>query len=53
MKPKKLNEQLEQKQNHRKGDHMEGYQWGGGGGRMGEKVQGIRNVVSSKQTEGD
>ena len=23
---------------------MEGYQWGGGGGRMGEKVQGIRNI---------
>ena len=24
--------------------HMEGYQWGGGGGRMREKVQGIRNI---------
>ena len=23
---------------------MEGYQWGGGGGRMGEKVQGIRSI---------
>ena len=23
---------------------MEGYQWGGGGWRMGEKVQGIRSI---------
>ena len=23
---------------------MEGYQWGGGQGKMGEKVQGIRSV---------
>ena len=23
---------------------MEGYQWGGGRGRMGEKVQGIRSI---------
>ena len=23
---------------------MEGYQWGVGGGRMGEKVQGIRSI---------
>ena len=44
----KLSKQLEQEQNHRHGDHMEDYQWTGGGGRMGEKVQGIRNVVSSK-----
>ena len=26
------------------GDHMEGYQQGGGVGRMGEKVQGIRSI---------
>ena len=25
----KLRKQLEQEQNHRNGDHMEGYQWGG------------------------
>ena len=37
----KLSKQLEQDQNHRNGDHMEGYQWGGGGRRMGEKLQGI------------
>ena len=23
---------------------MEGYEWGGGVGRMGEKVQGIRSI---------
>ena len=27
---KKLSKQLEQEQNHRNGDHMEGYQWGSG-----------------------
>ena len=37
-----LSKQLEQEQNHRKGGHMEGYQWGDGEWRMGEKVQGIR-----------
>ena len=31
-----LSKQLEQEQNHRKGDHMEGYQHGRGRG-MGEK----------------
>ena len=40
----KLSKQLEQKQNHRNGDHMEGYQQQGGGGRVGEKVQRIRNI---------
>ena len=41
-----LSKQLEQEQNHRNGDHMEGYQQGGGEGRMGEKVQGIRSINS-------
>ena len=49
----KLSEQLEQKQNHRNGDHMESYQWGGGGGRMGEKVQGIRSINGRYKIEGD
>ena len=40
----KLSKQLEQEQNHRNGDHMEGYQHKGGGGRMWEKVQGIRSI---------
>ena len=33
-----LRKQLEQEQNHRNGDHMEGYQQGSGTGRDGEKV---------------
>ena len=32
-----LSKQLEQEQNHRNGDHMEGSHWGGEGGRMGVK----------------
>ena len=39
---KKLSKQLEQEQNHRNGDHMEGYQWRGR--RMGEILQGIRSI---------
>ena len=35
----KLSKQLEQEQNHRNGDHMEGYWWRGEVGRMGGKVQ--------------
>ena len=37
----KLSKQLEQEQNHRNGDHVEGYQWGSGRGREEEKVQRI------------
>ena len=43
-KPKKKQKrsiQLEQEKIHRNRDHMEGHQWVGAGGRMGEKVQGI------------
>ena len=39
-----LSKQLQQEQIHRNGDHMEGHQCGGVGGRMGEKVQGIRSI---------
>ena len=35
---KTLSKQLEWEQNHRYGDHMEGYQLEGGRGRMGERV---------------
>ena len=35
----KISKQLEQEQNHRNGDHREGYQQGAGGERMTEKVQ--------------
>ena len=38
----KLSKQLEQEQNHRNGDHMDGYQWGGV--MIQEKVQGIRST---------
>ena len=40
----KLKKQLEQEQIHRNKDHLEGYQWGQGWWRMGEKVQGIRSI---------
>ena len=35
----KLSKQLGQEQNHRNGDHMEGYQWGEGGRRMEERYR--------------
>ena len=40
----KLRKQLEEEQNHRNGDHMEGYQWGGRDGRMVGKVQRISSI---------
>ena len=40
----KLSKQVEQGQNHRNGDHMEGYQQGSGRGREGEKVQRINSI---------
>ena len=39
-----LSKQLQQEQNHRNGDHMEGYQQGSGRGREGEKVQRISSI---------
>ena len=50
--PTKLSKQQEQEQNHRNGDHMEGYQWGRGGRRMGEKVQGIRRINGRHKMDG-
>ena len=41
----KLSQQLEQKQNQRNGDHMEGFQWGGAEEEWEEKVQGIRSII--------
>ena len=38
----KVSKHLEQEQNHRNGDHVEGYKWGSGRGREEEKVQRIR-----------
>ena len=40
-----LSKQLEQEEIQRNRDHMEGYQWGGGGTRMVEKAQGIRSIT--------
>ena len=40
----KLSKQAEQEQNHRNGDHTEGYQQGNGRGREEEKVQGISSI---------
>ena len=40
-----LSKQLEQEQNHRNGDHMEGYQSGIGRGREGGKVQRINSCL--------
>ena len=42
-KKQKLSKQLEQEQNHRNGDLMEGYQQGKGE-YGGEKVKGIRSI---------
>ena len=47
----KLSKQLEQEQNHRHGDHMEGYQLGGGRGRMWGKVQGLRSIIGRYKIE--
>ena len=38
-KNKKLSKQLEQEQNQINGDHMEGYQWGGGEKEWGERYR--------------
>ena len=40
----KPSKQADQEQNHRNGDHLEGYQLGGGRGKMGEKVQGVKST---------
>ena len=45
----KLSKQLEQEQNHRNRDHMEGYQWGREGGRMGGK--GTWNKKHNRQAQ--
>ena len=38
-KKKKLGKQLQEEQIHRNRDHMGGYQWGEGWGRMGERYR--------------
>ena len=44
-KKNKRSKELEHEQNHKNEDHMEDYQWEGGGGRMWENVQGIRSII--------
>ena len=50
-KKQKLSKQLEEEQNHRNGDHMEGNQWGVGGGEWGKKIQGIRSRICRHKIE--
>ena len=47
----KLSKQLEQEQNHRQGDRLQGYQWGGRRGRMGKRYRNIEAywVVQNRQ----
>ena len=49
----KLSKQLEQEQNHRNGDHMEGFQWGAGGEEWGWKLQGIRSIIGRHKIDGE
>ena len=43
-KTKNKSKQLEQEQNHRNGDHMEGYKQGNGRGREGGRVLRISSI---------
>ena len=47
----KLSKQVEQEQNHRNIDHMEGYQRVSGRGREREKVQGIRSIIGKRKRD--
>ena len=47
----KLSKHVEQEQNHRNGDHMEGYPQGGGAGRMREEAQGIRSIIDKHKID--
>ena len=49
----KLSKQLEQEQNHRNKDHLEGYQQEEGGGKMGQMVQGISSINSRYKIDGE
>ena len=44
-KQKQIKQTPEEDHNPRNEDHMEGYQLGGGKGRMGEKVQGLQSII--------
>ena len=48
-----MSKQLEQKQNHRNGDHMGGAQQGGCEGKMGQKAEGIISLNGGYKIDGD
>ena len=50
-KQNKLSKQPEQVQNHKYGDHLQGYQLSGERGRLGEMVQGLRSIIGRYKTE--
>ena len=45
----KLSIQPEQEQNQRYGYKLEGYQWRGGRGRVGEKIQELRSKIGRQK----
>ena len=47
----KLSNLLEQEQNHRNGDHMEGYQCRGEGGEWEKKVQGVSSITGRQKMD--
>ena len=54
----KLSKQLEEEENHRNGDHRDGYQWGGGGwwegtGNKKHKVQNRQGEVKNSTGNGE
>ena len=51
LKKYKLSKQPEQEQNHRYGDHLEGYRLGEGRGRVREKVQGLRSIIGRSKID--
>ena len=50
---KKVSKQVEQEQNHRNGDHMEGYQWGVGGGERGKGTENKQHKWQVENREGE
>ena len=48
-----VSKQPEQEQNQRNGDHMEGFQSGGGREEYGGKVQGRRSIISRHKIDGE
>ena len=49
----KLSKQLEQEQNHRNGDHIEGYQQGSGRRREGEQVENKQHKWQVENRQGE